>query len=1306
MTAKLESVSSKRLSPVAPSSALPVRPLSPPSLRPLSTPSLPRPLSSSATLQTKPAETAKYTLPPGFTTENIQVGSEWMNRAAYNALSTEDQNLIRQMGVTAFNTYQRTRYNDSQAALEAAFYYRDLTGGTTGLDLVGFVNNERGTWYFKDGYIWIKPILPTLFPKPDYKTSYKTVEEMLAGLGYADKDIQDIVAFNKNYVNVPSLGGYVERSYWDKLSKEEQSRINAGTVVGPANWTAAGVAAGQLMSYNVAGGMSKLAADVQAGLTTIKTASQNLGVSEAQLSTLVLLETKYKTGDGYRLAEALTDPLVKKHETELIDLFGADVVADAKRVAVILERIGDKEIKDVVQSGQVSAEDLVLLQAFSDLNGAERYVEIVQTLSKVEGTKYEDAEGFDLVGIIQDKKLSPGEVQLVFGPQPEDSAEVSSDKAKVLAQAREIAHANIKTPAGLSQSIWWGITPWKEERGRSFNTYVLDADGNKNYLKAVAAGELIAAQTIGPFLLALVPGGIVGTGAAIGGRAVATAATLSRVASAGISVGFAGMGAYGAYETVQHWNEMSLAQQTFNLTMSFLAMLPMLHGGYRAVNNARVGTYRLNAKAIKAALAEPIPSAKRPALNVKGQRAIGGKVKGESVQLTKMRTQFLRDMFRGQNTVTLGEAFRNLENGLGRRSYRIASQTFGKAVAQELDKLYRTYNELLDAYVERGVIKANMAKRGKSYLRALGEGDVGAVDQLIGKVRLKQLRGASQRLSALDTKIRTLSERLNAMDDALQEKFRKPSIFREIGKGEETSIDPQRLSPRTFGKRDMAASVKALGEAITGESKINLEALAGEIKSLNERIAFYAKQGKPVADLLREVDEKTALYQSAKMGNIAKMRAMYEELMEVLDTIYEGKMPQGAVSSKMELWPLIEEMKAKGLSTEAIMKELSKRKVITPSRYAFLKNGVRITEPQIARLIVVAQDMGKQLVQVLEHEVKRSEPLTGKILETRGEGSWLQPPKTRQVLVWKGGKYQSATSPLKGQGEYARVVERQAVKPMSGSGGSGRVGGVLAPTETAPSTSLLNLTRLKPKQAPVFAYSPGAGLGVIRSPEFEKRVKPLVYDDVKRMVNPGEINQTANLLMNAVEVGMRMELASAPVVERANAIETALVQELATSPALSTELKLKLQTKLKVLVKTAIKVATKVKPKPKWFPPILPPQKGATTSEAELEIPPGAAGWKQGAVYWHIWPENNELKKKATRKPVEGIPYKEGIGSAYASLRKTHGELPKLMGMDMGIMDVYIQGDQREPKMKVRQDLQRRTRLNLVEGNPSISRMK
>lgn len=124
--------------------------------------------------------------------------------------------------------------------------------------------------------------------------------------------------------------------------------------------------------------------------------------------------------------------------------------------------------------------------------------------------------------------------------------------------------------------------------------------------------------------------------------------------------------------------------------------------------------------------------------------------------------------------------------------------------------------------------------------------------------------------------------------------------------------------------------------------------------------------------------------------------------------------------------------------------------------------------------------------------------------------------------------------------------------------------------------------------------------------------------------------------------------------------------------------------------------------------PVVPPIPSSTQAQ-DMDIPASAAGWRQGAVYWHIWPDGDQLVTRATRQPVEGISYKAGVGSAYDSLRKLHkGRLPKLMAMDMGIMDVYVQGDSRgdRPKMRVRQDLHQRSRLGYVEGNPSMSRMK
>ena len=1043
------------------------------------------------------------------------------------------------------------------------------------------------------------------------------------------------------------------------------------------------------------------------------------GYTENQVKIMVRLEQKYKTPDGYNIAAAVDDPLIGSQSSAdfqiVYDSFGKEAVDAAIAQARLLNTMGNLTYDEALKAGVISSADLVTLGAFKTDVEAKKYQTLVQTLSKIQGTKYESPEGFDLVGIIRDKALAPGEVQLLFGPKAGDetvnvtlengeTVTLAQQKKDILAQSRAIAHTKqVSPPKGLAQSLWWGVTPWKEEQGESYLDYVTDAEGNKHYLKGVVAGELIAAQTVGPFLLALVPGGIAGTGAAIGGRAAATGVTLSRIAGAGMSLGFAGMGAYGFYETGTHWKEMSDAQIGFNLSMSALAMLPALGLGRKIITRAGMSEYQIKAKAVKQALGEPIPEPKRPSRQVLlGERSTGGKLTGKvattPVKLKQMRLSFVRDLFKGQDSVSLGQAFRNMENGLGRRSYKVAVRTFGRNVADQLDLLYRTQNALLDAHIAR--------YDALGRFKGLSE-KMASVDRRIARVGKV---ASKYKIEALDKQIAELGYKLNMLDDSLQTQLRRgkgPDILKKFGIGQESAIEPQRLSVKEFGKRDLALSIKNLADAITGENGGNLTKLWGDVVKARANLKFAQASGHPAPDLLLDLVHKESLYNAAKVGNVAKLQAMYQDINGILDTAYESKRFKTAkMPSREEVSALISVLEREGKTPAEIMEIVAKTRKLSPSRYAFLPNGTRISETQLARLELVARDVGKQLAQMLEAEVKTGEPLTGKILEARGDDVFFEAPKERQTLVWENGKYKGQTVKVVGEPSFGAEVIRTAGEPQVAGRGRGGTITMEPPTETSTSTSLVNLAKLKAQSKPVFAYAPGAGLGVVTNPRIETEIRTTVHGAVINLVSPSERLATENVLMNAISTGLQLEGANR--VEMSNAIENALQQELATSTELSTKLQLKLETKLKTLVRTAVKIAVKIKSNPRIFPPILPPKPGVTKgTEKEQDIPSSAAGWKQGAFYWHIWPDGDKLAKRATLQPVEGISYKEGIGSAYDTLRKTHeGKLPKLMAMDMGIMDVYVSGEGETPKMRVRQDLYRRTRLGYVEGNPSMSRMK
>jgi hypothetical protein len=95
----------------------------------------------------------------------------------------------------------------------------------------------------------------------------------------------------------------------------------------------------------------------------------------------------------------------------------------------------------------------------------------------------------------------------------------------------------------------------------------------------------------------------------------------------------------------------------------------------------------------------------------------------------------------------------------------------------------------------------------------------------------------------------------------------------------------------------------------------------------------------------------------------------------------------------------------------------------------------------------------------------------------------------------------------------------------------------------------------------------------------------------------------------------------------------------------------------------------RIKEPPKRLsPPIL--GKVSQLSKEQLQ---GAIGWKQGIMYKYIYPPYGQEDIINSRTPIQGIPIKEGIRSAYETIIRTRkGHIPDNITRHMGMMDLVI----------------------------------
>ncbi len=97
-------------------------------------------------------------------------------------------------------------------------------------------------------------------------------------------------------------------------------------------------------------------------------------------------------------------------------------------------------------------------------------------------------------------------------------------------------------------------------------------------------------------------------------------------------------------------------------------------------------------------------------------------------------------------------------------------------------------------------------------------------------------------------------------------------------------------------------------------------------------------------------------------------------------------------------------------------------------------------------------------------------------------------------------------------------------------------------------------------------------------------------------------------------------------------------------------------------------------PRIKEPPKILrPPILGKGGKELTKEQLLGAIGWKQGIMFKYVYPPYGQEDIINSRTPIEGIPIKEGIRSAYETIIRTRkGTIPPNITRHMGMFDVLI----------------------------------
>jgi len=126
--------------------------------------------------------------------------------------------------------------------------------------------------------------------------------------------------------------------------------------------------------------------------------------------------------------------------------------------------------------------------------------------------------------------------------------------------------------------------------------------------------------------------------------------------------------------------------------------------------------------------------------------------------------------------------------------------------------------------------------------------------------------------------------------------------------------------------------------------------------------------------------------------------------------------------------------------------------------------------------------------------------------------------------------------------------------------------------------------------------------------------------------------------------------------------------------------------------------APKVPVLPRKVAPVRKPRrKGFSIEELSEKERQGIVAWKQGWCYKAWVPSWGTDDMINSRKPLEGVKYFDGPGSAAASILAKRGKIPPVLLRDMGIMDVRVEVPQeftywkRKPKIHFKADPKQRT---------------
>ena len=399
-----------------------------------------------------------------------------------------------------------------------------------------------------------------------------------------------------------------------------------------------------------------------------------------------------------------------------------------------------------------------------------------------------------------------------------------------------------KTPAGLAQSLWWGVTPWTEETGGTVKSYTKE----KGYIGMIGGFNKNVGKVVLP-----------GAGLAV---LIAVAPPLGITASAVL-------GGYMSYQTQQGWSSMSNAERGFSIAMAALCFLPAAGAASKAIRNVNIGGYRVAGEAL--GKAEVKAGADMVKTVSKEYGVTAGKQYGAMV---KAQVKLLDTYMKLDSLIQEKGLLSKISNAIDR-------EVRGQGGIGKLDK------SISDLQIKATIQEMNLKMKA---------GEVSKT--ILSKPRprdaiLSKGKFDSPRINTQETPMVKSAAQLSKMtDDELATYSRGRTDFGEVQSGR---------SIIELMSEDIVRNTRAAAESISGKLDIKSLKAASDraTASLQKAQEKFGADPSKWSDLAYDAAVKQSRYDTAKIGSPAKL---LEQHLEIKNAAESGYLKNGQRLSKIE----------------------------------------------------------------------------------------------------------------------------------------------------------------------------------------------------------------------------------------------------------------------------------------------------------------------------------------------------------------------------------------------------------------------